>query len=246
MHTEQHMQQVMRVARATLVAMLLMVGVAAHADETANHVTDQELSDAKCAIGMEKFLPGDYYYCLGAQNYGTQHTEAAQRFFKEAAGWASKPAQYVLGIMALNGDHEPMDRPLAYAWFTLAAERQTPRFVQPRDALKATLSADELRRAEAYLTDMRRTYADAVAAPRAETRYHDGMAALKSSGGNSYCMAGSQDFRDLAEGKAPTSCPPTNTVVQFIDKQANNVFEDWTGHVTVGAIEAASPASATQ
>ncbi|MGN6479055.1 hypothetical protein [Luteibacter sp.] len=83
------MQQVMRVARATFVAMLLMVGVAAHADETANHVTDQELSDAKCAIGMEKFLPGDYYYCLGAQNYGTQHTEAAQRFFKEAAGWAS-------------------------------------------------------------------------------------------------------------------------------------------------------------
>lgn len=240
MRMERYMKHIKRAAKAFFIATFLLVGMAAYADDTPDHVTDQQLSDAKCAIGMEKFLPGDYFYCLGAQNYGTQHTEAAQRFFKEAAGWASKPAQYVLGIMALNGDHQPMDRPLAYAWFTLAAERNTPRFVQPRDALKATLKPNELRRADAYLADMRRTYADAVAAPRAETRYHDGMATLKTSGGNSYCMAGSQDFRDLANGKAPPSCPPTTTVVQFIDKQADNVFEDWTGHVTVGALQAAS------
>lgn len=237
------MTYLMRVARNLAVVALLMGGAAAHADDPPAHVTDQQLSDAKCAIGMEKFLPGDYFYCLGAQNYGSQHTQEAQRFFREAASWASKPAQYVLGIMALNGDHQPMDRPLAFAWFTLAAERGTPRFVQPRDQLKATLKPDEVRRADAYLADMRRTYADAVAAPRAETRYHDGMAMLKDHAGSSYCMAGSQDFRDLATGKAPPSCPPTQTVVQFVDKQANNVFEDWTGHVTVGPLQALPPAS---
>jgi hypothetical protein len=240
---ERTMHFVMRTARVLVAALFLMGGAAVHADDAPAHVTDQQLSDAKCAIGMEKFLPGDYYYCLGAQNYGSQHIEEAQRFFKEAAAWASKPAQYVLGIMALNGDHQPMDRPLAYAWFTLAAERNTPRFVQPRDQLKATLKPDERQRADAYLADMRRTYADAVAAPRAETRYRDGMAMLKDHAGTSYCMAGTQDFRDLATGKVPPSCPPTQTVMQYVDKQANNVFEDWTGHVTVGPLQAVPPPS---
>lgn len=239
------MQNAMRVVKAMCFTAFLMAGAAVHADDTPDHVTNQQLSDAKCVIGMEKFLPGDYYYCLGAQNYGTEHTEAAQRFFKEAAGWASKPAQYVLGIMALNGDHQPMDRPLAYAWFTLAAERNTPRFVQPRDQLKAVLKPDELRRAEAYLADMRHTYADAVAAPRAETRYRDGMAMLKDKAGSSYCMAGSQDFRELATGQVPSSCQPTDQVVQFVDKQANNVFEDWTGHVSVGPLQAVPQSSST-
>jgi hypothetical protein len=236
---ESAMRGAMQLAKVLAFVLLVVGGGTACADDAPGHVTSQQLSDAKCAIGMEKFLPGDYYYCLGAQNYGTDHTEAAQRFFREAAGWASKPAQYVLGVMALNGDHQPMDRPLAFAWFTLAAERGTPRFTQPRDALKATLTADESKRAEAYLATMRGTYADAVAAPRAETRYRDGMAKLKDAAGTSYCMAGSQDVRDLAEGHAPSSCPPTNQVVQFVDKQANNVFEDWTGHVTVGPLQVA-------
>jgi hypothetical protein len=242
---EHVMQNAMRVVKAMCLTVFLMAGAAVHADDAPDHVTNKQLSDAKCAIGMEKFLPGDYYYCLGAQNYGTEHTEAAQRFFKEAAGWASKPAQYVLGIMALNGDHQPMNRPLAYAWFTLAAERNTPRFVQPRDELKAVLTPDELSRADAYLADMRHTYADAVAAPRAETRYRDGMATLKDTAGSSYCMAGSQDFRDLATGKVPASCPPVSQVVQFVDSRANNVFEDWTGHVSVGPLQAVPPSSGT-
>jgi hypothetical protein len=233
------MRYLIRVAKALVFTGLVFVGAAASADDAPAHVTDKQLSDAKCAIGMEKFLPGDYFYCLGAQNYGTQHIEAAQRFFKEAASWASKPAQYVLGIMALNGDHQPMNRPLAYAWFTLAAERNTPRFVQPRDTLKATLTKDEATKAEALLADMRNTYADAVAAPRAERRYHDGMASLKDTPGTSYCMEGTQDFRDLAQGKTQPSCPPTAQIVQYVDKQANNVFEDWTGHVTVGALQPA-------
>ncbi|QWT19362.1 SEL1-like repeat protein [Bacillus sp. NP157] len=233
------MHYLMRVAKATMLVALIFVGTAAHADDTTDHVTDKQLADAKCAIGMEKFLPGDYFYCLGAQSYGLNRFKDAQRFFEQAAGWASKPAQYILGVMALNGDHQPMNRPLAAAWFSLAAERHTPRFTGPNDALKATLKPEEQRRAEAYLDQLKRTYADAVAAPRAEMRYRDGMATLKDKAGASYCMAGSQDFRDLAEGRMPASCPPTEQVVQFVDKQANNVFEDWTGHVTVGPLQVA-------
>jgi TPR repeat protein len=239
------MQYLMLAAKALVFVAFMIAGTAAYAEDAPDHVTEKELSDAHCAIGMEKFLPGDYFYCVGAQNYGTEHFEAAQRLFEKAASWASKPAQYVLGVMALNGDHQPMNRPLAAAWFTLAAERNTPRFTQPLQALSATLTPDERRRADAYLADMKRTYADAVAAPRAETRYHDGMAQLKNSGGNSYCMEGGLDVRDLAEGKAPSSCPPTVAVVQFVDKQANNVFEDWTGHVTVGPLQVANPPATT-
>lgn len=77
--------------------------------------TDAQLAGSRCVSGLEKFLPADYYYCLAAQTYGEHNDAQAQRFSHTAASWASKPAQYVLGVMALNGDHQPINRPLALA-----------------------------------------------------------------------------------------------------------------------------------
>ncbi len=74
--------------------------------------SDADLANTSCTSGEERFLPGDYYYCLGTQSYGAHRYQKAQKFFTTAASWASKPAQYVLGIMALNGDQQPVNRPL--------------------------------------------------------------------------------------------------------------------------------------
>lgn len=208
---------------------------------------DADLASTKCAIGEERFLPGDYFYCLATQNYGEQHYGYAQKFFQEAAGWGSKPAQYVLGVMALNGDHQPVNRPLALAWLTLAAERPSSSFKPAYQSAYANATEAERQAAETLLTKLRPTYADATAAVRAEKRYTQGMAQLAhaNAGGGSYCMEGLTTLADPTPD--PQQCLQTQTMVDAIDKQAAIVFDGWSGHVTVGALQpVAAPATSTQ
>ena len=204
--------------------------------------TDKQLADTRCIIGLEKFLPADYYYCLASQSYGEKNYGEAQKFFPTAASWASKPAQYVLGVMALNGDHQPVNRPLALAWLALAAERHTERFNQAYVELREHLSPREREESEKLLRDLQPTYADATAATRAESRYHDGMQMLRSKGlGSNYCMEGMFDTAQLAGSTIgpdqAMACPQTTTLAVQIDKKAADVFEDWHGHVTVEPLQ---------
>jgi hypothetical protein len=216
--------------------------VSAATDASAPKTTDTAPNDAdlaatKCAIGEERFLPGDYFYCLATQTYGEQRYAYAQKFFTEAAGWASKPAQYVLGIMALDGDHQPVNRPLAIAWLALASERPQSDYVVAYKSAYASATVAERQTAEKLLATMRPTYADATAAVRAEKRYTDGMAILVrlNTGERSYCMEGLVDASDPQTD--PTQCPSMQTVVNAIDKQAAGVFDGWSGHVSVGAMQ---------
>lgn len=222
-------------------ALCLVTAPQAH-DASKPAPTDEQLASTRCIIGLEKFLPADYYYCLASQSYGEKNYGEAQKFFHTAAAWASKPAQYVLGVMALDGDHQPVDRPLALAWMALAAERHTERFSQAYAALRAHLSAQDRATSDKLLQGLRPTYADATAAVRAETRYHDGMHLLQGKGlGSSYCMQGMFDTADLAGSTIGPDqamrCPPTTVVAEQVDKKAADVFEDWHGHVTVEPLQ---------
>lgn len=199
--------------------------------------TDAELANTECAIGEERFLPGDYYYCLGKQTYGNHRYTYSQKFFTTAASWASKPAQYVLGIMALNGDHQPVNRPLALAWLALASERPNSEYRQAYESLHKAASADERKASEELLVTMRKTYADSTAAVRAEQRYAAGMAELARIGNNGgkYCMAGmgtmAQPITD------PTQCPTAQSVGKVVDTAAATLFDGWIGHVQVGPLQ---------
>ncbi|GAB2547508.1 hypothetical protein GCM10027065_18820 [Rhodanobacter koreensis] len=201
--------------------------------------SDADLANTSCAIGEEKFLPADYYYCLATQSYGQQHFDRAQKFFATAASWASKQAQYVLGIMALNGDHQPVNRPLALAWLTLAAERPQSPFKAAYTSAYAGATPAERQAAEKLLADMRPTYADATAAVRAEKRYAQGMAMLErlSSGNGHYCMEGITTPADPSVAGDPAQCPPIPAMTKALDTAAANVFDGWAGHVTVGALQ---------
>lgn len=199
--------------------------------------SNEDLASTNCAIGEERFLPGDYYYCLASQEYGKGHIANAQKFFTTAASWASKPAQYVLGVMALNGDHQPVNRPLALAWLALASERPNSNFRQAYDTARQSSTAQDRKAAEALLAGMRPTYADATAAVRAERRYADGMAMLTrvAEKGGWYCPAG---FTDLAKPVVnPGECPPAQDMVKVVDIAAVNVFDGWIGHVQVGPLQ---------
>jgi hypothetical protein len=199
---------------------------------------DQELAKTRCIIGEEKFLPADYYYCLGTQSYGQKKYHYALQFFKNAASWGSKQAQYVLGVMALNGDRQPVDRPLALAWFSLAAERPGSRFAGPYNELLGRSTDSERAAAKALLAKMAPVYADATAAARAQQRYISGMASLKDK--TYYCMEGMWELdqtpspQDAADG---SSCPHAEFVEAQIDKAAETVFDGWQGHVTVGTLQ---------
>lgn len=199
-----------------------------------------ELAATQCAIGEERILPGDYYYCLGQQSYGEQRYGYAKKFFTTAASWASKPAQYVLAVMALDGDHQPMNRPLALAWLALASERPESRFKQAYSRLNAQASVADRKAAEQWLIKLRPVYADATAAVRAERRYAQGMATinhLNATGGN-YCMEGTIDLADASIGQPdPSQCPPIQKVVTAIDQTAARLFDGWSGHVSVGPLQ---------
>lgn len=209
---------------------------------TSSSMTDAQMANTRCVIGLEKFLPADYYYCLASQSYGEKNYGEAQKFFHTAASWASKPAQFVLGVMALNGDHQPVNRPLALAWISLAAERHTERFSQADAELRKHMSPREIAESDKLLRDMQSTYADATAANRAEERYRNGMQILRSKGiGSSYCMQGMFDAAQLAGSTIgpdqAMACPQTTTLAVQIDKKAADVFEDWHGHVTVEPLQ---------
>jgi hypothetical protein len=199
--------------------------------------SDADLAAAHCVIGEERFLPGDYYYCLGGLTYGQHNYNQSVRFFTTAASWASKPAQYVLGVMALNGDHQPKNRALALAWFALAAERPESRFKAPYDQVYRASSRTERRDAEDLLEKMRPIYGDATAAVRAQQRYTEGMKwlARMNNGGNQICLEGIGTLDRPVTGTA--ACPPVQQVVTTIDNKAASVFEGWSGHVSVGALQ---------
>jgi hypothetical protein len=237
-----------RLLRKTVISLLIAVPLATAAwagddqapasSSSSDYVpSDADLAAAHCVIGEERFLPGDYYYCLGGLTYGQHNYNQSVRFFTTAASWASKPAQYVLGVMALNGDHQPKNRALALAWLALAAERPDSRFEAPyKEVVKASTQA-ERRAADELLEKMRPTYGDATAAVRAEQRYTEGMKWLArlNSGGNQYCLEGLGTLDRPVSGVA--ACPPAQQVVTTIDNKAATVFEGWSGHVSVGALQ---------
>lgn len=155
-------------------ALALMAG-AAQAGERPVPLPDQNNVVAKsmmpCPGGMERFLPGDYYFCSAARNYWSGHEGLARESLKDAAAWASKPAQYALGVMYFNGDHAQRNRPLGLAWLAIAAERHDPSYEPTFVSAYRQVTPEELAQADVYWNDLKTKYADSVAAPRAERRF---------------------------------------------------------------------------
>lgn len=223
--------------------MMAVLATPARADAPAP--SDQTLAQERCIAGLEAYVPAAYFYCLAARDYGEQRYGYAHAFFLESARWGSKQAEYVLGVMALHGDHQPADPALALAWFTLAQERHEAPYTQAYAALRAKLSATQLARARDALDALGPAYTDAVAAKRAERRYAAGMQALRRRGQSGHiCLdgmldtrqAGGTDASPAAAAALASSCPNATQLTDQINAVADSVLHDWTGHVTVGPL----------
>lgn len=92
----------------------------------------------------------------------------AAEYFRRAARYADKPSQAMLAEMYWSGLGVEADRPLAYAWMDLAAERAYPVFLAKREHYWAQLSEAERARVQDVGVPLYEQYGDEVAKPRLE------------------------------------------------------------------------------
>lgn len=142
--------------------------------------------------GVEHFLPGVYYYCVGRRAFARQNYPKARSMYEIASAWGSKQAQFMLGIGYFKGDAGVLNRPLGLAWLALSAERGTPYFVAVLRSAEKHASAQEKASADRLLATMRAKYGDARAAHRAYRRYRAFQNELTSAEayGGQFCIDG--------------------------------------------------------
>ena len=97
-----------------------------------------------------------------------EQPEAAASYFLRAARYADKQSQAAYAEMLWSGHGVARDRPLAYAWMDLAAERGFRVFLIFRERYWAGLDEAERRRALEVGEEVYAQYGDAVAKPRLE------------------------------------------------------------------------------
>jgi len=101
--------------------------------------------------GLIRYEKGDY--------------AGALQYFLLGARYADKVSQLCIGLLYLNGQGVSKDPVKAYAWATLASERNYPQFVATRDEIGRQLSTQELVQAHALVRKLAAEYGDAVAKP---------------------------------------------------------------------------------
>jgi hypothetical protein len=231
----------------TLAALCAITGMASAKGDPAADAAKAEIRKTiqGCAQGLERLLPGDYYFCAAARDISHGHDGSGRERLRDAAYWASKPAQYVLGLMYFNGDEGPSNRPLGIAWLALAAERHDPRFEPTFVEAYQRATPDERAQANNYWLKMRDDFADPVAGQRAHRRFENEMRNITAAS-----MFGGDVFID---GITPPDGPAAGTfngaggatagrvgaqhgfaVTKKFEKAGDDYFRGMVGTVTVG------------
>jgi hypothetical protein len=116
--------------------------------------------------------PGEYYFMRGVDAVHAGDYTHAIDMYQVAASWGYKDAQYNLGVIYAKGEQGvPADLPRAMAWMALAAERNDKRYVEARELVYSLLNKEQWDQANVIWRDLKLTYADAVALPRAKARW---------------------------------------------------------------------------
>lgn len=150
---------------------------------------------------------------------------------KEAAYWANKDAQHVLGLAYVDGDIAgiPTNRPLGIAWLALAAERKNADYVHDYSFAVLQSSASDIASASQTYVALKRIYGDQVAGARATHRFIREIKPLDDAaamGGNFAYIDGLTPFPQSAF-----------TLSLKVHQQAEKDFDGLQGTVTVGVLE---------
>lgn len=129
--------------------------------------------DAKIdpAVLTEGFLaahPDLRWRAEGVRSYEKKDYAAALTELTRAAHYGDKPAQAIIAEMYWSGTGVAVDRPLAYAWMDIAAERLYHDFLVRREGFWRVLDEAQQRDAIARGQALLAEYGDDVAKPRLE------------------------------------------------------------------------------
>lgn len=197
-----------------------------------------------CAQGLERLLPGDYYFCAAARDMGHGHNSSSRERLRDAAHWASKPAQFALGLMYFNGDEGPSNRPLGLAWLALADERHDPRFEGAFVQAYTQATPAERVQANEYWLTLKEDYSDAVAGQRARRRFNNEMRDIVAASmfGGSVFIDGitppdGPGFGQFSNGEGTrVSGSHGFSVNRSLNKAGDEFFRGMAGTVTVGEV----------
>ncbi|UPG93924.1 SEL1-like repeat protein [Luteibacter aegosomatissinici] len=237
---------------AATAALFLLAGTAAAAQAPATASADPTGAlkgvATYCPPVVETVLPGEYYFCAGSQAFARGDTQAAMRRMQDAARWASKPAQYVLGLMYLNGDNGVRDPAKGVAWLALSAERHDPVYEKAFLVEFSKLNVEQRKQANAYWRDLKKDYADNVAGRRAERRFNAGMKDMRDAdfAGNDVFLdgisppqggeAGTYEGGGENHGSRVGGGQRAFAFIRKMDKMRDDYFHGMEGHVTVGEV----------
>jgi hypothetical protein len=211
----------------------------------------EELAQLDCLPGVERFLPGVYYHCVGVRDVARGKNDRARSMLGIAAGWGSKPAQFLLGVGYYKGDLQPRDRARGLAWLKLASERKDPTYLAVFDSAWKQATPRERASAQQLWRSMLPVYGDQRAARRAEWRFRherEALLARRQTNGQQVCIAGlttgkieplpvMKGFEDNTSACGGSDVPAV-FVAKRLDSYAEQLFDGWKGHVSVGNLQA--------
>jgi hypothetical protein len=161
-------------------ASLALAATEANDDDPMNDPTVQKtlraMNDASTWYHPDLF--GEF---AGVKRYVSKNYRDAMKYFEIGAYYADKFSQLSIGLMYVNGEGVPKDTLTGYAWIDIAAERDYPDFVATRDRVKASLTPDDLQRAQIIRDKLALRYADKVAKPRMEQQLRFGREQMTGS-----------------------------------------------------------------
>lgn len=165
--------------------------------------------------GAEAFRAGDYAHAV--------------RMYEAASSWGYKNAQYNLGVMYARGQGVDVDLPRAMAWMALAAERNDKQYVAARELVYSLLDKAQWDRANELWRELKLTYSDAVALPRAKARWAEVRQGMTGS------HVGSIGHLDVG---APSGAPSAARVSALADAPEHQPASSVrvVGKVSAGAI----------
>jgi TPR repeat protein len=118
---------------------------------------------------------------LGMEAYRHANFVVAADYFRRAARYADKASEAMLAQMYWQGEGVAMDRPLAYAWMDLAAERGYPSLLAMREGYWQQMNANEQAQAVEVGLSVYAEYGDSVAKPRLAVQLRRGLMAATGS-----------------------------------------------------------------
>lgn len=114
-----------------------------------------------------KNAPGTQFLERGNAFFKQGDYAAAASYYRLAAHWADKLAQFNLGLLYVNGDGVERDPLRGWAWIRLAAERGYPKFVRVANDIESRFDDEHLAAATEILEqELAPEYGDAVAIER--------------------------------------------------------------------------------